>query len=71
MPLGRTVGYQHPHPERTMVWNGRGVFGDVYYKVYPTREAMARFIRRWESDAAYQTNTHIKALVPLTDGEGY
>jgi hypothetical protein len=69
MPLGRTIGYVHPAPERTASKQGPGMFADITFQVWPSREAMARSIRMQQRRANKQGDW--RALVQLTDGEGY
>jgi hypothetical protein len=38
--IGQAIGYAHPHPERTAIRNGPGVFDPDEYRVWPSRAAM-------------------------------
>ena len=44
MPFGETIGYSHPHPERT-ARKQRSLFSDVIFQVWPNRKSMAKTIR--------------------------
>jgi len=68
-PLGRLTEVKHEHPERTARWDGSGIASDVTFQVWPSRVAMARSIRKQEQRASSYLDW--KALIPLTDGEGY
>ena len=57
------------HPERTAKRSGTGMNFDVTYQQWTNRKAMARTIRMQQKRAACVTDW--KAVVPLTDGEGY
>ena len=66
LSMAAAMNYQHPAPERT----ARKVIGwDYIYQVWPNRESMAKSIRMQESRASHLADW--KAVVPLTDGEGY
>lgn len=67
LSMGQAVNYQHPAPERTAKKSTSG-WGYVF-QVWPNRESMAKSIRMQEGRAARFSDW--KALVPLTDGEGY
>ena len=67
--LGQQVGYRHPAPERTAKRSGVGIFSDDTFQVWPNRESMARSIRMQERSA--DNRFRWRALVPLSDGEGY
>lgn len=69
MPMGRTVGFNHPHPERTAFHSGTGIFSDVFFQVWPNRKSMARSIRMQQRRA--HRNEDWRPLVALGDGEGY
>ena len=68
MPFGRTIGYQHDAPERTARRSGKSFDSDVQFQVWPNRPSMARSIRMQESAGSMD---QWRAIVPLTDGEGY
>lgn len=70
LSLGQSIGYQHPHPERTAKRSGPGIFSDDTYQVWSNREAVARSIRMQERGAK-PSMYRWHALVPLKDGEGY
>lgn len=66
LPMGQSVNYQHPSPERTAF----KVSGwDYTYQIWPNRESMAKSIRMQEKRAPHPSNW--KALEKLGDGEGY
>lgn len=69
LSLGQSIGYKHPHPDRTAVKNLPGTFGDLRYQVWPSRASMAKTIRT-QQKREYRSGDW-KALVPLTDGEGH
>jgi len=69
LSLGQSIGYEHPHPERTARRSGHGMFADSVYQVWSNRKAMARSIRMQQRRAT--RNQDWCALVKLTDGEGY
>lgn len=53
LSLGASIGYAHPHPERTAQRNGPGMFPDVVFQVWPSRAAMLKTIelqRRGDPD---------------------
>jgi len=68
MPLGRTIGYTHPSPERTAS-RTRGLFTDVEFQVWPNRQSMARSVRMQQQGEPRPD--HWRPVVKLTDGEGY
>jgi hypothetical protein len=66
LSMGQSIGYKHPHPERTSV----KVSGwDYVYKIWSSRIVMARAIRM-QQKRAWKSGDQ-KAVVPLSDGEGY
>jgi len=69
LSIGQSIGYQHPHPDRTAVKSGRGVFSDNIYQVWSNRKAMARSIRMQQRRA--RRSDDWRPLIPLTDGEGF
>jgi len=69
MPLGRTAGYVHAHPERTASKSLTGPFGEIAFQVWSNREAMARSIRMQQRGAPSAGDW--RPLAPLTDREGY
>ena len=69
LSLGQSIDYKHPHPERTAVKSGTGVFSDNIYQIWPNRKSMAKSIRMQQRSPHHPS--HWRALVPLTDGEGY
>lgn len=69
LSLGQSIGYAHPHPERTARRASSAMFGDDLYQVWSNREAMARSIRMQQRRALRSGDW--RPLVPLTDGEGY
>ena len=69
LALGQSVGYVHPHPERTAYRAGAGVFADNTYQVWPNRSSMARSVRM-QQERERRTGDWTP-LVKLTDGEGY
>lgn len=71
MPLGRTLDYKHPHPDRTAQRAGVNWDSDVEFQVWPNRQSMARSIRMQERSPHNGLGGKWKALVPLTTGEGY
>jgi hypothetical protein len=66
LSMGALQGYSHPAPERTAC---KLTGWDYTYQVWPNRESMAKSIRMQERRAAHPSDW--KALIPLTDGEGY
>lgn len=70
MPHGRTMGFVHKHPERTASRHGLSWDSDITFKVWSSREAMAKAIRRNESSSMY-SDPIWKALVPMRETEGY
>lgn len=69
LSLGQQMGYAHPAPERTAKQSGANIFADDTFKVWPSREAMARTVRMQERRERRRGDW--RPLVPLTDGEGY
>ena len=69
LSLGQSIGYKHPHPERTARRAGYGMFADSVYQVWSNRKAMARSIRMQQDRGPGHNDWH--ALVKLSDGEGY
>ena len=69
LSLGQSIGYDHPHPERTAVRQGHGAFADSVYQIWTNRKAMARSIRMQQRRE--RRNQDWRPLVKLTDGEGY
>lgn len=67
--FGRQLGYVHPHPERTAKKSGNGVFSDDIFQIWPNRASMAKSIRMQQSGPP--RHDHWRALVPLTDTEGF
>jgi len=67
--LGQSIGYDHPAKEKTAVKSGYGMFGDDIYQVWPSRESMAKAVRRQQKREHRQQDW--RPLVPLTDGEGW
>lgn len=71
MSFGRSIEYRrnHPHKDRTAVKSaGAGGF-DVTFGTWTNRAAMAKTIRMQQTRASESTDW--RALVPLTDVEGY
>jgi len=68
MPFGRTIGFVHAHPERTAS-RSVSLWADTEFRVFPSREFMARMIRKQEQGP--HSNRHWRAIVPLTATEGY
>lgn len=68
LPLGRTIGYAHPHPERTAS-RSLNLFSDIEFKVWPARAALARTIRMQQQRESRPSDW--RPLVPLTPGEGH
>jgi hypothetical protein len=66
LSLGQSINYQHPAPERTAM---QPLGWDYRYQVWPNRESMARSIRMQQKREPRQKDW--KALVKLSDGEGY
>jgi len=69
VPLGRMNEVKHEHPERTALKSLPGIFGDIQFQVWPNRESMARSIRMQQRGVNWSKAW--KAVIPLTDGEGY
>ena len=69
IPLGRLAETKHDAPERTAMKVGYGMFADYVFQVFPNRESMARCIRM-QQKREYRRGDW-KAVLPLTDGEGY
>ena len=66
MSFGASIGYKPPNPERT----ARKPAGwGVTFQEWSNRKAMAKSIRMQER--GMPSRHHWKAVVPLTDGEGY
>ena len=68
-PLGRMNELKHEHPERTAYKSGYGMFPDIIFQVFPNRQSMAKCIRL-QQKREYRQNDW-KAVVKLSDGEGY
>lgn len=69
MPFGRSIGYKPDHPERTARKAGLGYDGQITFQTWPNRAAMARSIRMQQRRAPRPDDW--RAVVPLTDGEGF
>lgn len=70
LSLGASIGYQHPHADRTAVRNATSSpFSDLLYQVWPSRKAMARTIRMQQQRAPQSRDW--RPLIKLADGEGY
>ncbi len=66
---GRMNEVEHPAPDRT-AYKSIGTFGEtVIFQVWSNRQAMARSIRMQERRERHSDDW--KALVRLSDGEGY
>lgn len=61
---------QHPLADRIGLGIGRGVFSEYQIKVFSHRKVLARCIRMQQRGPGNGPITW-KAVVPLTDGEGY
>jgi hypothetical protein len=57
------------HPERTARRAHSGLDFDVTFQVWPNRKAMAKSIRMQQAREPHPSDW--RAVVPLTDGEGY
>lgn len=68
MPFGRAMDYEPRHPERTARRTLAGVFGEVEFKEWTNRPAMARSIRTQERAG---TSGAWHACIALSPGEGY
>ena len=67
--FGRINEIKHEHPERNAMKSGMGIFADYTFQVFPNRQSMAKCIRLQQKRASRPDDW--KAIVPLTDGEGY
>ncbi len=70
MPLGRSLEYVPRNPERTARRSLPGIFGEIEFKEWTNRPAMARSIRMQEKGESGACGKW-KACVPLSPGEGY
>ena len=68
LPLGRAKDHTPENPERTATKRAGGIFCDVTYQVWPSREAMALTIRMQQRGTPYAP---WRACVPLAETEGY
>jgi hypothetical protein len=66
MSFADACKYQPPNPERTA---RKSLSFDVTFQEWSNREAMARSIRMQSKREC--RNDDWRAVVPLTDGEGY
>ena len=66
--LGQSIGYKHPHPERTAQMQDK-LFSDITFQVWPNRQAMARSIRMQQKRESRPSDWI--PLVKLSEGEGY
>ncbi len=72
MSFGRSIEYRRtlPHPERTAMRSASGHMNfDVVFRVWPNRASMTKTIRMQQQRESQQTDW--KAIVPLTDTEGF
>ncbi len=67
--LGRLNEVKHKYPERTAMKVGVGMFADYTFKIFPNRQSMAKCIRMQQKREYHQGDW--RAIIPLTDGEGY
>jgi hypothetical protein len=71
LSVGQSIGYPHPHPERTAYRNATtSPFSDLEFRIWNARGVMARSIRMQERGAP-ATSRKWHPLVKLSDGEGY
>jgi hypothetical protein len=66
LSFGQSIEHRPEHPERTAK---KPCDWDVAFQVWPNRASMARSIRMQEGGEGWAKAW--KAVVPLTDGEGY
>ena len=66
LSFAASTTHKPEHPERTSVqmWDW-----DMKYREWPNRPSMAKAIRMQEKREHHSTD--FKAVVPLSDGEGY
>ena len=71
LSVGQSIGYQHPHPERTACRNAtRGMFSDLEFRIWSNRAAMAKSIRMQERAEAPLLGRW-SPVVKLSETEGY
>lgn len=69
MSFGASIGYTPPCPEKTARKSSKGYAGDVIYRQWSTRQAMAKAIRKEQENPPSSDNW--VPCVKLTDTEGF
>jgi hypothetical protein len=69
MTFGQSIGYKPPNPERTARKSGYAFDSLITFQEWPNRKSMAKTIRMQQQRESRPTDW--RAVVPLTDGEGY
>lgn len=68
--MGQQLQYNHPHPDRTTKASHSDWLNHPdCFTIWPTREAMARALRKQERRPSQCTD--MSPLVRLKDGEGF
>lgn len=70
MCFGQTLGYRHPHPERTASRSVGNYAAPTTFKIWPNRKAMAKAIRK-QQEKYLASMYYWKPLQPLMDAEGW
>jgi len=69
-PVGRCAELEHSHPDRTAHKPLPGIFGDEEFRVWPTRLAMTKAVRKGQQTAMIGQATW-RPIVALGETEGY
>lgn len=69
LTFAQSVGFTHPHPERTARQAHGGFNLDFTFKVWPSRAALAKSIRMQQMREAHFNDW--QPIIPLSAGEGY